>query len=115
MPHFQIEYARPLEQSIDLIRVMNTIHEVGGNSGIMDPADIKVRAIPYDLYLLAGKADLFIHITVSLLKGRTDEQKESLAIQLRSALAVFLTDLPSLSIDIRDMNSTAYKKRLVNK
>jgi 5-carboxymethyl-2-hydroxymuconate isomerase len=115
MPHFQIEYARPLEQSIDLISVMNTIHEVGGNSGIMDPADIKVRAIPYDLYLLAGKADLFIHITVSLLKGRTDEQKESLAIQLRSALAVFLTDLPSLSIDIRDMNSTAYKKRLVNK
>ena len=113
MPHFVVEYARSLEESIDLPRVMTTILEVAGDSGIMDPADLKVRAAPYDHYLLAGRPDPFIHITVSMLEGRSDSQKEDLAIQLRTALAGYLVELPSLSIDIRDMNPTAYKKRLV--
>jgi len=50
MPHFVIEYAREVEQQIDLSELLEVTHQVGASSGLMKPEDIKVRARPYDHY-----------------------------------------------------------------
>ena len=113
MPHFVIEYAREIEQSINLSELLEVIHQVGANSGLMKPEDIKVRARPYDHYRMVGANDTFIHTTIFLLEGRTDEQKEKLSISLRSAQEIFLPSVTAISIDIRDMNVISYKKRLL--
>jgi 5-carboxymethyl-2-hydroxymuconate isomerase len=113
MPHFVIEYSRGLEKTVDLDAVMTAAHEAGAESGIMNPDDIKVRAIAYDVFRFAGNIESFIHVTVSLLEGRSDRQKEHLSVLLRERLARCCPEIDSISIDVRNMNATAYKKRLL--
>ena len=113
MPHFVIEYGREVEEQIHLSKLLEITYQVGASSGLMMPEDIKVRAHPYDHYKMAGAKDTFVHTTVFLLEGRTDEQKEKLSITLRSEQAKLMPGVTAISIDIRDMNDTAYKKRLL--
>ncbi len=114
MPHFVLEYARPVEETADMAEIMDTVFQAAADSGIMDPADIKVRAVPYDHYRLRAPGETFLHVGAFLLAGRTDSQKEDLAVRVRAALAERLPQVTSISIDVRDMNRTAYKKRLLS-
>ena len=113
MPHFVIEYAREIEQQFDLKELLEITYQVGASSGLMKPEDIKIRARPYDYYKMAGAEDTFVHTTIFLLEGRTNEQKEELSINLRSEQAKLMSRVNAISIDIRDMNDIAYKKRLL--
>ncbi len=113
MPHFVIEYARDIENRYDINKVMQIAFDSGVESGVMQGVDIKVRARPYDHYRLANEGDDFLHVGVFLLQGRTDDQKEQIAVILRKNLQSYLVDVASISIDIRDMNPQAYKKRVL--
>ncbi|MGQ9365606.1 5-carboxymethyl-2-hydroxymuconate Delta-isomerase [Azospirillum sp. ST 5-10] len=113
MPHFVIEYARPVEAMADPAAVMETVFHAAAGSGIMNPDDIKIRAIPFDHYRLPRPGETFLHVGAFLLEGRSDAQKEDLAVRLRAALAGILPDVTSISVDVRDMNPVAYKKRLL--
>ena len=113
MPHFVIEYAEEVERQIDLTELLRITYQVGASSGLMEPADIKVRARAYKYYKMTGIKDTFVHTTIFLLAGRTDEQKEKLSIALRSEQANLMPGVTAISIDIRDMNNIAYKKRLL--
>lgn len=107
MPHFVIEYSRGLD---GLDAVMEAAHLAGAASGIMNPDDIKVRAVAYEDFRFAGNIGSFIHVTVSLLGGRSDRQKEHLSVLLRERLVRCCPQVDSISVDVRDMNATAYKK-----
>ncbi len=113
MPHFVIEYSRDVETRHDMNKIMQLAHDAGAESGVMDPVDIKVRAYPCDHYRLLNEKDNFVHVTVYLLVGRSDAQKEKVALALREKLQGLLVDITSISVDIRDMNAVAYKKRLL--
>lgn len=111
MPHFVIEYSRSIEDTIDMNEIMEAVFSAACQSGVMQPDDIKIRAIPFDYFKLSKKGDIFIHLTVSLLEGRSDENKEALALLLREKLSNKLKGVSSISIDIRDMNAITYKKK----
>lgn len=113
MPHFVIEYSRDIEARCDIGIVMQIAFDSGVASGVMEASNIKVRARPYDHYQLVNDGDSFLHVTVFLLEGRTDRQKQHVAEILRETLQVYLVDVTSISIDIRDMNPQAYKKRVL--
>jgi len=113
LPHFVIEYAREIENSYDINKVMQIAFDSGVESGVMQASDIKVRARPYEYYRLVNEGDSFLHVTVFLLDGRTDAQKEQVAVLLRENLVAYLGDVTSVSVDIRDMNRQAYKKRVL--
>lgn len=113
MPHFVIDYSRDVEVRFDINKVMQIAHDSGVASGVMQADDIKVRARPYDFYRLMNEGDSFLHVTVFLLDGRTNEQKEHVALILRENLQSLLIDVTSISVDIRDMNRLAYKKRIL--
>jgi 5-carboxymethyl-2-hydroxymuconate isomerase len=113
MPHFVIEYSKPLEAQVDMTAIMELAYDAGSASGVMNPEDIKVRCRPYDHYRLRTPDETFLHLSVFLLEGRTDEQKEKLAIIAREKLAEALPMVTSISIDIFDSNPVAYKKRLL--
>lgn len=114
MPHFVIEYSRDVEAEYDIGKIMQIAFEAGVASGEMQGADIKVRAHAYDHYRLLNAGDSFLHLSVFLLAGRTDAQKEHIALLQRAALTDYLTAVTAVSIDIRDMNTVAYKKRLLD-
>jgi 5-carboxymethyl-2-hydroxymuconate isomerase len=113
MPHFVIEYSRDIEVRFDINTVMQIVYDSGVASGVMQACDIKVRARPYYHYRLVNEGDSFLHVMVFLLDGRTDTQKEHVAVILREALQTYLVDVTSVSVDIRDMNRQAYKKRVL--
>jgi 5-carboxymethyl-2-hydroxymuconate isomerase len=113
MPHFVIEYARKIEQQIDLSKLLEITYQVGASSGLMMPEDIKIRALPFDHFMMAGTKDTFVHTTIFLLEGRSDEQKEKLSIGLRLEQAKLMPSVTAISIDIQGMNNIAYKKRLL--
>ena len=113
MPHFVIEYSRDIEASYDMTKVMQIAYDSGVESGVIEPSNIKVRARPYDHYRLMNDGDSFLHVMVFLLEGRTDAQKEHVAVILRDSLQSYLANVTSVSVDIRDMNAQAYKKRVL--
>ncbi len=112
MPHFVIEHSADLDRDDAIDRAIELCHEAGAQSGVMNPNDIKARALSYRRFRFAGGIESFIHVTVSLLEGRTDAQKEALAVLVRDRLSARFDDVDSISIDVRDMNPVAYKKRL---
>ena len=112
MPHLVIEYSADHLGRDRIGVIMDQLAITAARTGVMNAADIKVRARGFDDYLVAGLRDSFVHLAVYLLAGRTPEQKEALSIALRQTLVEHCTDITSISVDIRDMDPVAYKKRL---
>ena len=83
MPHFVIEYSRDIEARFDINTVLQIAFDSGVASGVMEESNIKVRARPYDYYRLANDGDSFLHVSVFLLDGRSNTQKEHVAEILR--------------------------------
>ena len=92
---------------------MRALHEAAAGTGVVQAADLKIRAIAYADYLVAGTHDGFCHVSLYLLEGRTPEQKVLLSEALRAAMVALLPQTKSLSVDIRDMDAVAYKKRVI--
>ncbi len=113
MPHLVIEYSIEGHEPFEMTELMRALHAAAASSGVMQAADIKIRAISFDDYLVAGIRDGFCHVSVFLLEGRTPEQKLKLSESLRASLSKMMPRTKSLSVDIRDMDSFAYKKRLL--
>jgi 5-carboxymethyl-2-hydroxymuconate isomerase len=112
MPHLVIEYSDDALDQAALKDLMQSLAKTAAQTRIMKPEDIKVRAQSYGDYLVGGQQDSFIHLSVYLLAGRTSEQKEMLSVSLRQSMVDLCSDVVSLSVDIRDMDGDAYKKRL---
>ena len=71
-----------------------------------------MRLIPVVDFLALDGRRSFIHITVRMLEGRTDEQKVKLSESLRDTFDEHYSEVESISIDIIDMNAGVYRKRL---
>src|ERR1700753_199559 len=112
MPHLGIEHSADELDRAALKDLMQSLAEAAEQTGVMKPEEIKVRAQSYHDYLIAGKQDSIIHLYGYLLAGRTPGQKEMLSISLRRMMVDLCPDVVSLSVDIRDMDPDAYKKRL---
>lgn len=112
MPHIVIEYSEGALDRPKLARLMKQLHATASQTGVMKAEDVKIRATGYADFLVAGKPDSFVHLSVYMLAGRTSEQKESLSVRLRQTMVEACPDITSLSVDISDMDPIAYKKRL---
>ena len=112
MPHLVIEYSEDALDRGRVTQLMERLFATAWQTGVMKSEDVKVRARGYDDFLVAGKRDSFVHLSVYVLAGRTPEQKVNLRTQLRRTMIEQCPDVTSLSVDIRDMDPVAYKKRL---
>jgi 5-carboxymethyl-2-hydroxymuconate isomerase len=112
MPHLVIEYSDGALDRAAVKPLMQALYDTAWQSGVMKAEDIKIRAMAYSDFSVAGKPDSFVHLSVYLLAGRTSDQKLTLSTGLRQTLVDRLPDVTSLSVDIRDMDPEAYKKRL---
>ena len=112
MPHLVIEYSQGALSKEAVGHLMAGLAAAAARTRVMKEQDIKVRAQGYGDFLVAGKEDTFVHLSVYLLAGRTPEQKVDLSEQLRHVLIEACPEVVSLSVDIRDMDPVAYKKRL---
>jgi 5-carboxymethyl-2-hydroxymuconate isomerase len=113
MPHLVVEYSEGALGEIPASVLMQRLHDTAGQTGVMAADDIKVRVRGFGDFLVGGKRDSFVHLSVYLLAGRPPAQKRSLSVALRQTMVDLLPHVISLSVDIRDMDPDAYKKRLL--
>lgn len=113
MPHFVMEYSRSLEETLSIKELMDVAFDAGVRSGVVEAKNIKVRALPYEHFRLEGGIETFLHVNVYLLAGRTPEQKAHVSTLIRDSLADAYPAIGSISIDIRDMDPDAYRKRVL--
>ncbi|MTI10472.1 5-carboxymethyl-2-hydroxymuconate Delta-isomerase [Curvivirga aplysinae] len=113
MPHFRIEYSRDVEERHDIGDAVKNAFAAGVKTGEMTADALKVRATPYDHHMINVDGGSFVHMTVYLLEGRTVEQKDKIGNILLESLSESFSTVTSVSIDFRDMEAAAYKKRVL--
>lgn len=113
MPHIVCHYSATPDMP-PIRDIMQALHRAAASTGVVKAEDLKIRALPFADYLVAGEQRSFFHVSLYLLAGRTPQQKEHLSTELRHTLAGMLTHVHSISVDIRDMDPQAYKKRLLD-
>lgn len=110
MPHIVLEHSADLKSSLNESQILVKMHEFFVNTGIFTPEAVKARSISFDEYILTGAGKSFVHVSVSILAGRSDEQIEMLCNNLYSLMKENITQTEKLSLEIREMNPKTYRK-----
>ena len=104
----------PLAELIDISELVKATHKGAIASGLFESKAIKTRAHRCDHFFVGEEtSNLFVHITISIMPGRSDEQKNGLLTCVAEHLAPLTTKVPSLTIELRDINQQHYFKKLV--
>jgi 5-carboxymethyl-2-hydroxymuconate isomerase len=108
VPHIIVEYSQSLHSHANA--VLKTAHLTVTASGLFDPQAVKGRAMGYATEMLPEGARNFLHITVSILSGRTETERTQLADAVFAAARAITSEIDRLSVDIREMEKTTYRK-----
>lgn len=110
MPHIVVEYSRNLENHVKDSRLLSELQSCVTASGLFDKNAIKSRSIAYDNFVMPGNNENFIHITVSILNGRSLEARKALSSSLFTISKGLIPLVDKLSVDIREMDAETYLK-----
>jgi 5-carboxymethyl-2-hydroxymuconate isomerase len=106
MPHIIIEHS----DNVEVQQAMAALHDYVSHCGLFSPHAVKARSLAFKEYMLVEGAASFVHITIAILDGRTEQERIECA---DGAFAVAKTHLPSvdkLSLELREMNTQTYRK-----
>ena len=112
MPHLLMEYTDNLD--IDAKNTLRALNQTLLNSGEFSAGHIKNRALCLHDYCVdkGEEGDAFVHLTLSLLSGRSIATKTVLAEALRATLEPLAhADVRlQMTVDVRDMQRECYAK-----
>ncbi len=108
MPHIIIEHSKLLNEIAPL--AMYDVHQHVTHCGLFSPQAVKARTHSYERELLPDGAANFMHITISILSGRTEEERSELSKAIFEKIRENYTDIDRLSVDIAEMNKATYSK-----
>ncbi len=107
MPHAIIEHSKNVAGDL-----CGPVHDVMLKSGLFDSNAIKTRSYMTGQFLVGDKRETgsFIHVTASVLEGRTVEQRKQLSADLIDTLKSHFPDVDQITVDIREMLRDTYGK-----
>ncbi|MCG3729601.1 5-carboxymethyl-2-hydroxymuconate Delta-isomerase [Vibrio cincinnatiensis] len=112
MPNLVLEYSNSVEERVNIQGLLEDLHQVTLQSGLFEASSVKSRTLRCHHWLIGdqGNSADFIHLNVELLDGRTESQKQRLAQQLIQVLSEQASQVYSLTVNIRDMDSACFQK-----
>nr|WP_321457723.1 5-carboxymethyl-2-hydroxymuconate Delta-isomerase [uncultured Cohaesibacter sp.] len=110
MPHLVISYAKGLEQTVEMQKLVQTVWNTAEASGLFTPAAIKARALPVDYFVTGGTDKPFIHVEAKMFGGRTQEQKKALTQSLFETITAFVGADVSVSAETLEIDKATYSK-----
>jgi len=113
MPHCIVEYSEDVAKQVSIEELVEAVHLGALSSGLFDEYDIKTRAAVYACYRTGSTRDSFVHVTVRLLSGRDDAQKQNLSKILLARIEPMLPSVASVGVEICDMHRDSYHKRVL--
>lgn len=111
MPHLVVSYAKEVKKQVKIKKLIKEVWEGAYESGLFNPTDVKVRALPIKDFITGGSDKPFIHIDFMLYEGRTDEQKKHMNKCVMDRLLALVSEDVALSILPVDMDKENYAKR----
>jgi 5-carboxymethyl-2-hydroxymuconate isomerase len=112
MPHLVLEFTASVEEQLNIHGLFEDLHQDLLDCGLFEQDDVKSKAMRCNEWRIGhhGQSQDFIHISVALLAGRSAEQKEALSQILFETLTSQAKSVFSLSVEIREMEPSSYKK-----
>lgn len=118
MPHLTLEYTTNLA-GFDPRGALDSLNIALVESSQFDGPDIKSRAVALDCFQIGvgGVDAAFVHVTLSLLSGRTPQIKKELSSRLLQALQKRVGSASPIStldvqitVDVNDLDRDCYAK-----
>ncbi|AUJ26973.1 5-carboxymethyl-2-hydroxymuconate Delta-isomerase [Virgibacillus dokdonensis] len=117
MPHLIIEYTVNIRKEINIPDLLKQVHQVLLSHRELIPiGGLRSRAIALEEYLIADgtEDDAFVHATLKLGKGRTDEEKKLLCNDLFTVMTNYLASLYNekylaISLELYEFTLPTYK------
>ena len=113
MPHCIIEYSKDLESSVKPLVLINAVHKGAVESKLFDESHIKTRTCSYEDYKVGTSSNAFVHVTASILTGRTVEQKAELSEKILTELESLQLSLVVITVQICDIETESYFKAVL--
>jgi len=113
MPHCILELTDTVPQKTEMMRAALVALDT---SGLFATDDIKVRMLEYPSdSIYHAVTPVFVHVTIYLLSGRTDDQKHQLSADVYQAVLPYVEACRpcSVSVNLIDMDRGSYVKKLV--
>lgn len=116
MPHIILEHSSNVEDKIDYQKFCTKMHKIFLDNGYPNPNALKSRYVIHDQYFVGDSADnFFIHLNVSVLKGKTIEQLQNISRAAKDLMHHTFEisnhkSATSFSVEIREINNELYLK-----
>ena len=111
MPHCVIECPKEMNDIISFDVLANAVHDATESSGLFFKGDVKSRIVTSDHFVVGGKRDYYVHVTVHLLSGRTMEQRKKLSDTIAKVLCELLPNVEMLSVETCEIEEKVYSNR----
>ena len=108
MPHFVIDCSENIIKLKSTKEIIQKVYDTAESTKLFDKGDIKVRINPFQYYNIGNTDDDFIHIFANIMEGRTTSQKKNLSEQIITELTAMFSEVPIISINIRDFEKATY-------
>ncbi|WP_120501843.1 5-carboxymethyl-2-hydroxymuconate isomerase [Roseovarius sp. EL26] len=113
MPHLILEHSADLGQGHDLQALCDTMWElVVAHPSVTGPETVRVRTIAATASRIGVEPQSFVHATLLLLPGRSDEVRQDMAQMVLDALDKEMPEIGSISVRLDDLNPP-YIKRIL--
>jgi 5-carboxymethyl-2-hydroxymuconate isomerase len=114
MPHLIVEYSANLENQIDILQLVETIHNAALKTGVFELAAVRTRAERREFYAIADshRDNAFVAIWVRVAPGRPVETRKRLGQEIFDAACEFLQEVYDstpigISLEVNEIDNTA--------
>jgi 5-carboxymethyl-2-hydroxymuconate isomerase len=122
MPHVIVEYSANLDGTLDVQRLVDDLHQVVADSGVAEIEAIRTRAKRRDVYRIAdgNSKNAFVHITMRLRIGRSEEVRTKLAEALlaaadRSLQQAYAIHAIAVAVEMEEIDNITTRKNTIRK
>jgi 5-carboxymethyl-2-hydroxymuconate isomerase len=119
MPHIVVEYSANLENQIDILRLVEDVHEAALQTGEFDTRAVRTRASRREYYAIADRHrdNAFVAIWVRIAPGRPPERRKRLGEVIFNAACKYLeqvyeTTPIGISLEVQEIDSTAAFRKI---
>lgn len=108
MPHFVIDCSENVIRLKSAEEIMQEVFDAALSTDLFIASEIKVRINPFSYYNNGNTLDDFIHVFGYIMEGRNTDQKAKLSKTIVTKLNEILTEVPVISINIKDFEKASY-------
>ena len=114
MPHLTVEFSANLKNRVDILKLVETVHQAALRTGVFEIAAVRTRAVGRDYYVIADghRDNAFVAISVRVAPGRLPETRRRVGQEIFDAACEFLKNVYettplAISLEVQEIDNTA--------